>query len=111
MTRAETQRVLAVLMRQGEWMLDDAAHSVGGGRLSQQRCHDTAVALEDLAAFLRECCAELPAENSTGLPEKDAADSRGVVAGNPLPRRVDLAPDAAGVGHHVDHEKPSTQTR
>ncbi|MHA6801273.1 hypothetical protein [Bounagaea algeriensis] len=63
MTRAETQRVLAVLMRQGEWMLDDAAHSVGGGRLSQQRCHDTAVALEDLAAFLRECCAELPEQS------------------------------------------------
>ncbi len=108
MRRAETQRVLAVLMRQGEWMLDDAARSIGGGRLSQQRCHDTTVALEDLAAFLRECCAELPEENGTGLPEKDAADSPGTRRGAPPASRE--PPPAAGSSHHVDHEEPSTRT-
>lgn len=45
---------LAVLLRKAEWMLDDAAHEVGGGRLSTADREALAVALDELAGALRE---------------------------------------------------------
>ena len=45
---------LAVLLRKAEWMLDEAAFEVGGGRYrDQQRC-ELATALNELSAALRE---------------------------------------------------------
>ncbi|GAA4863880.1 hypothetical protein [Saccharopolyspora cebuensis] len=52
MTRRDMQ--LAVLLRSGQWMLDEAAYEVGGGRYSDQQRRDLAVALEELAGALRE---------------------------------------------------------
>lgn len=49
---------LAVLLRKAEWMLDDAAYEVGGGRFSTADREALAAALDELAGALRECRAE-----------------------------------------------------
>lgn len=55
MTDRQTQ--LAVLMRKAQWMLDDAAFSIGGGRYSSTEAAELTTALDELAQALR---AELP---------------------------------------------------
>jgi len=45
---------LAVLLRKAEWMLDEAAFEVGGGRYSDQQRRELATALNELSAALRE---------------------------------------------------------
>lgn len=49
---------LAVLLRKAEWMLDDAAFEVGGGRFSTADREALAAALDELASALRERRAE-----------------------------------------------------
>lgn len=51
MTSRDAQ--LATLLRKAEWMLDDAAHAVGGGRMSSADSAALAEALDELAAALR----------------------------------------------------------
>ena len=45
---------LAVLLRKAEWLLDEAAFEVGGGRYSDQQRREPATALDELSATLRE---------------------------------------------------------
>ncbi len=45
---------LAVLLRQAEWMLGEAAFEVGGGRYGDQQRRELATALDELSAALRE---------------------------------------------------------
>ncbi len=45
---------LAVLLRKAEWLLDEAAFEVGGGRYSDQQRRELATALDELSATLRE---------------------------------------------------------
>ncbi len=45
---------LAVLLRKAEWMLDDAAHEVGGGRMSSSEREALAEALAELCEALRQ---------------------------------------------------------
>ena len=45
---------LAVLLRKAEWMLDEAAFEVGGGRYSDQQRRELATALNELSAALWE---------------------------------------------------------
>jgi len=45
---------LAVLLRKAEWMLDEAAFEVGGGRYSDQQRRELATTLDELSAALRE---------------------------------------------------------
>ncbi|MDQ4037228.1 MAG: hypothetical protein M3313_02470 [Actinomycetota bacterium] len=44
---------LAVLQRQAEWMLGEAAFEVGGGRYRDQQRRELATALDELSAALR----------------------------------------------------------
>ena len=44
---------LAVLLRKAEWMLDEAAFEVGGGRFGDQQRRELATALDELSAALR----------------------------------------------------------
>ncbi|MGH8573394.1 MAG: hypothetical protein ACREX8_12590 [Gammaproteobacteria bacterium] len=48
-----TDSQLAVLLRQTQWALDDAAHDFPAGRVSAQRREELAVTLEGLAAIVR----------------------------------------------------------
>lgn len=52
MTGDDTQ--LAVLLRKAQWMLDDAAHEIGCGRLSSSDRDQLAAALDELAGALRD---------------------------------------------------------
>lgn len=52
MTGCDAQ--LAVLLRKAQWMLDDAAHDVGGDRLSSRDRDQLAAALDELAGALRD---------------------------------------------------------
>lgn len=52
MSGPDTQ--LAVLLRKAEWMLDDAAHALGDGRLSSSDRDALAQALGELAGALRD---------------------------------------------------------
>ncbi|MGH4014628.1 MAG: hypothetical protein ACRDSL_12030 [Pseudonocardiaceae bacterium] len=52
---------LAVLLRQAQWALDDAAHDFPAGRVSAQRREELAVTLEGLAVVVR---ASAPTEES-----------------------------------------------
>jgi len=45
---------LAVLLRQAEWMLGEAAFEVGGGRYGDQQRRELATALDELSEALRE---------------------------------------------------------
>lgn len=45
--------VLAVLLRQAQWLLDDAARDVPAGRLTAERGEELASILDDLAAVMR----------------------------------------------------------
>ncbi len=49
---------LAVLLRTAEWMLDEAAFEVGGGRYRDQQRRELATALDELSAALRGSTAE-----------------------------------------------------
>jgi len=42
-----------VLLRKAEWMLDEAAFEVGGGRFGDQQRRELATALDELSAALR----------------------------------------------------------
>ncbi|MCA1702154.1 MAG: hypothetical protein LC808_02335 [Actinobacteria bacterium] len=44
---------LAVLLRQTQWALDDAAHDFPAGRCTSQRREELAATLEALAAIVR----------------------------------------------------------
>jgi len=44
---------LAVLLRKAEWILDEAAFEVGGGRFGDQQRRELATALDELSAALR----------------------------------------------------------
>ncbi len=44
---------LAVLLRKAEWMLDEAAFEVGGGRFGDRQRRELATALDELSAALR----------------------------------------------------------
>ena len=44
---------LAVLLRKSEWMLDEAAFEVGGGRFGDRPRRELATALDELSAALR----------------------------------------------------------
>jgi len=52
---------LAVLMRKPEWLPDEAAFEVGGGRYSDQQRRELATALNELSAALRESTDEVAA--------------------------------------------------
>lgn len=54
---------LAVLLRQTQWALDEAAHDVGAGRATPQGRAELAGSLEALAAILR---ASAPDPHATG---------------------------------------------
>lgn len=45
---------LAVLLRQAEWILGEAAFEIGGGRYGDQQRRELASALDELSAALRE---------------------------------------------------------
>ncbi|MDA3624905.1 hypothetical protein OU415_05620 [Saccharopolyspora sp. WRP15-2] len=45
---------LAVLLRRAQWLLDDLAHDVGGGRLDAGDLTGTAAVLDELALLLKE---------------------------------------------------------
>ncbi len=49
---------LAVLLRKAEWMLDEAAFEVGGGRFGDRPRRELAAALDELSAALRESTGE-----------------------------------------------------
>lgn len=53
---------LAVLLRQAQWLLADAAHDLPTGRLATQRREELAVILERLAALVRDAGVDDPAE-------------------------------------------------
>ncbi|ASU77125.1 hypothetical protein CDG81_00930 [Actinopolyspora erythraea] len=52
MSQPHTQ--LATLLRRGQWMLDEAAHKLGGKQLPAADRHAVAAALDELSAALRE---------------------------------------------------------
>lgn len=52
MSSRQTQ--LAVLLRKCQWLLDDAAHELGGGRFSSADQQALAESLDELAGALRE---------------------------------------------------------
>ncbi|SDO99492.1 hypothetical protein SAMN04487905_101372 [Actinopolyspora xinjiangensis] len=62
---------LATLLRRGQWMLDEAAHKLGGKQLPEADRHAVAAALDELSAALREHTDE-PAELPTGQDERPA---------------------------------------
>ncbi len=45
---------MAVLLRRGQWLLDEAAFEIGGGRYTPGQCRDAAHALAELATTLDE---------------------------------------------------------
>lgn len=45
---------LAVLLRKAQWLFDDAAHRVGGGRMSSEECTALAEVLDEMATAVRE---------------------------------------------------------
>lgn len=45
---------LAVLLRQTQWLLDDAAHDLPAGRVSPEKGAELANILESLAALVRQ---------------------------------------------------------
>ncbi|ASU77386.1 hypothetical protein CDG81_02665 [Actinopolyspora erythraea] len=67
MSQPHTQ--LATLLRRGQWMLDEAAHKLGGKRLPAADRHAVAAALDELSAALREY-RDAPAELPTGQDER-----------------------------------------
>jgi len=52
-TTGVTDPQLAVLLRQAQWALDDAAHDVPAGRVTAQRREELAATLEALATIVR----------------------------------------------------------
>ncbi|MDR7302247.1 hypothetical protein [Haloactinomyces albus] len=62
MSRPDT--VLAVLLRKAQWLLDEAAFEVGGGRYSNRQRRDLATALNELATALRESTGEQNSQHS-----------------------------------------------
>ncbi|WP_144311910.1 hypothetical protein [Actinopolyspora erythraea] len=67
MSRPHTQ--LATLLRRGQWMLDEAAHKLGGNQLPAADRHAVTAALDELSAALREHTDE-PAAPATGQDEQ-----------------------------------------
>ncbi|ASU79708.1 hypothetical protein CDG81_17160 [Actinopolyspora erythraea] len=57
---------VAGLLRQGHWLLETAAYEISGDRYSPTQCRDTANAMEELAAALREHAETLPGGEHTG---------------------------------------------
>lgn len=51
--RSTIDRQLAVLLRQTQWLLDDAAHDIPAGRYQQTKRDELAVVLEQVAALIR----------------------------------------------------------
>ncbi|WP_019855643.1 hypothetical protein [Actinopolyspora mortivallis] len=51
---------LAELLMRGVWLLEQTAYEVGGRRVTAGRCRDVAVALDEVAAALREHADTLP---------------------------------------------------
>jgi hypothetical protein len=49
---------LAVLLREAEWMLDEAAFEIGGGRYGDQQRRELATVLDELSGALRESTEE-----------------------------------------------------
>ncbi|MGH4025486.1 MAG: hypothetical protein ACRDRV_13005 [Pseudonocardiaceae bacterium] len=68
---------LAVLLRQTQWALDEAAHDVGAGRATPQGREDLADSLEALAAMVRASAAQ---DISAG-PERHPETTNGPVSG------------------------------
>ena len=58
-----TDSQLAVLLRQTQWALDEAAHEVGAGRATPQGRAELAGTLEALAAIVR---ASAPTQSPAG---------------------------------------------
>ncbi|MHA6798245.1 hypothetical protein [Bounagaea algeriensis] len=56
---------MAVLLRRGQWLLDEAAFDIGGGRYTPESCRDTAHALTELAAALDEYSHEITPTDET----------------------------------------------
>ncbi|MGH3906718.1 MAG: hypothetical protein ACRDTE_21445 [Pseudonocardiaceae bacterium] len=52
-TTGVTDSQLAVLLRQTQWALDEAAHDFPAGRVTPTRREELAVTLESLAAIMR----------------------------------------------------------
>ncbi len=91
-----TDSQLAVLLRQTQWALDDAAHDFPAGRGTPQRRYELAGTLEALAAIVR---ASAPEHTTT----QTLADRRlSAPALLPAPGdRPDPHPTGAnGAGHH-----------
>ncbi|GAB2752235.1 hypothetical protein GCM10027174_29040 [Salinifilum aidingensis] len=59
---------MATLLLRGEWLLDDAVHRIGGDRFTPDECRDTARALEELAAALREYARESEIRSAGAAP-------------------------------------------
>ncbi|GAB2740980.1 hypothetical protein GCM10027174_13090 [Salinifilum aidingensis] len=69
---------MALLLRRGQWLLDEAAFEIGGDRYTPECCRDTAHALTELAAALDEYSHEITPTGETTAPtsadaEPDAA--------------------------------------
>ncbi|MGH3905875.1 MAG: hypothetical protein ACRDTE_17100 [Pseudonocardiaceae bacterium] len=62
-TNGVTDSQLAVLFRQAQWVLDDAAHDFPAGRVTARRREELAGSLEALGAIVR---ASTPIEPLTG---------------------------------------------
>ncbi|GAB2734822.1 hypothetical protein GCM10027174_04630 [Salinifilum aidingensis] len=66
---------MAVLLRRGQWLLDETAFELGGGRCTPAECRETARALAELAAALEEYSREntTPDEAAAAPLDGDAA--------------------------------------
>ncbi|MHA6801973.1 hypothetical protein [Salinifilum ghardaiensis] len=73
---------MAVLLRRGQWLLDEAAFEIGGDRYTPECCRDTAHALTELAAALDEYSHEITPTGETTAPTS-------------APTSADAEPDAA----------------
>ncbi len=68
LTGGVTDSQLAVLFRQAQWGLDEAAHDFPAGRVSAQRREELAASLEALAVIVRASTTETPAGRRSSDP-------------------------------------------
>ncbi|MGH3906968.1 MAG: hypothetical protein ACRDTE_22730 [Pseudonocardiaceae bacterium] len=67
-----TDSQLAVLLRQTQWVLDEAAHDFPAGRVTPQRREELAASLAGLAVIVRASTTETPAGRRSSDPRPPA---------------------------------------
>ncbi|MDR7302338.1 hypothetical protein [Haloactinomyces albus] len=72
---AGRETALAALLRKAQWMLDDAAFAVGGGRCTPEDRRVLAGALDELAAALRETATEHDSHSRSHTTGLNTAES------------------------------------